>query len=263
MSFSHLLPLRFTPQQRQLCLRPICGHDELAVGQAGSMDALALLGRLLVRMPEGTAEEAGTALRIATADRDRAMALVYKNAFGAKVEATLACNACAAPFDLDFSLDDLLAHHESQGSLHGVEQVEPGVYRLPGLALFRLPTGSDEAAVWGLSPDEAEQALLERCLLEGDPATVGGPVQEAMRAIAPVFAMNLAARCPECGNEQLVHFDMQAYLLSAIMGRRKRLMREVHRLARAYNWGHAAILELPGHLRRSYVELVESEFESS
>jgi hypothetical protein len=259
----YYVPLRFSPSGKWLCLRSLCGHDELAVEQPGTLDAIRLLDRLLVELPDGSMGM-GSSRRIVTADRDRAMAAIYKHTFGARIESTIACTGCASPFDLEFSLDELLAHHDSQTDMAGVEEVERGIYKLlSGQARFRLPMGDDEMAVFGLPSEESEKTFLERCLMEGDPASESKNVQQAMQAIAPVFATELAANCPECGHQQAVHFDMQAFLLSAVISRRKLLIKEVHRLAKSYGWSHGEILDLPGNLRRNYVELVESEFEAS
>jgi hypothetical protein len=220
------------------------------------MTALRLLDALLAD-PSGAPLPAGTAGALAAADRDCLLAAVYRRAYRDRIESTLNCAECNNPFDLDFSLDGLAASLEAQGALASPAKLEEGIFRLASGARFRLPTGRDECEVAELPPAEARQALLERCALEGFAEL--DSLEEIMESVAPVLDLELDARCPECGRRQAVHFDIQSYLLGALMKERRRLMSEVHRLAMAYGWSRNDILSLARGERRAYVEMVEAE----
>ncbi len=114
-----------------------------------------------------------------------------------------------------------------------------------------------------MSPEEAEGELLKRCVLEGDPTGDTESLQRTMKDLAPLLDLDLEAHCPECNTQQMVHFDMQHYLFSALRQEQKQLALEVHRLATAYRWSLNEILQLSRSLRRTYVALVESELDSS
>jgi len=261
MAAVYFVPLRFTPNAKQICLRQLTGNDELSVEQPSSIDAILLLDRLLADVPTGFATPNCSALQMVTADRDQAMAAIYKNTFGNRISSTINCAGCSEPFDLDFLMDDLQAYQASLRNDTELEQLESGVFRMDDNTVFRLPIGEDEAAVSGMPRDLAEKQLLSSCMVQGDVAESGEAVESAMQSIAPIFALDLAAKCPECGLEQAVHFDVQAYLISAILNRRKQLLRDVHRLASAYGWSHLEILSLPSNLRRVYSSMVASELE--
>lgn len=256
-----LVPLYFTPGGAWVFLREISGYDEQLVEDTGTIDAIRLLDRLMDAVP-GTDIGPGKAKVLTTADRDRLLAAVYMRAYGSRIESTVHCINCNAPFDLDFSLDEMVNHLNSETDTIKAEKGLDGTFKLPDGRTFRLPTGEDECAVLGLSLMEAENEMLKRCIVKGDPARDAESLQNIMKEMAPTLDLNLEALCPECQREQMVHFDIQCFLLSTIKQEQKQLAYEVHRVAGAYGWSLSEILELPRSLRRAFVELVESEQES-
>ncbi len=254
----YYLPLSFSPAGKWACLREICGHDVLAINQPGTMDAIQLIDRLLVESSE-TDIRPGMAAVIATADRDEMLAAIYKANFGSQIESTIDCQACEEPFDLDFDCDQLLNFIRGEAAMAEVEKEEDGTFKLADGCRFRLPSGEDERLLFGLSEQQAGHLLLERCLLEGDAQANASNIQAAMQQIAPVFETDLQANCPECNHEQYIRFDMQSYLLNALLLEKKQLPTEVHRLAVTYGWSQQEILELPRTLRQRYVSLIIAE----
>jgi len=251
--------LNFADDSMWAYLREICGSDEQSVEGTGTVEAIRLLDRLLVAV-SGTHIGPGQAAKLTTADRDWLLAAVYMKTYGSRIESTVNCAECKAPYDMDFSLEELISHVDSEA--HQMEESSDGVFKSPDGYRFRLPTGEDECAVLGMSPEEAEKALLERCVVESNQDYDPEALQRAMRDIAPVLDMDMDARCPECDHQQTVHFDIQYYLLYRLQQEKRQLAWEVHRLARAYGWSLNEILGLPRSVRRMYVDLVESEIES-
>ena len=254
--------LGYVPGGAWAGLRELCGYDEESVGGTDTTTTIQLLDRLLVDGP-GTTIGPGAAAKLTAVDRDRLLAALYARTYGHRVESTVHCRHCGEPFDLDFHLSELLDSLKAGEVSVAAEEETDGVFALPDGRRFRLPTGEDECAVCHLPAGEAEGALLARCLVEGDPAVEPGIVQQAMQEIAPVVDLELNAHCPECGETQPVRFDLQSYLLSALMAERRQLAWEVHRLAVAYGWNLQDILALPRSQRRTYVALVEDEMARS
>jgi len=240
---------------RWALLREPVGLDEEGVGGRGTLEAIRLLNRLLVDEP-GTSAAPGAAASLTVPERDLLLAAVWRMARGPKITGTLTCASCAAPFDFDFSLDDLVEHVRSAlGDL----PVQDGVYTLPGGCRFRLPTGEDERALVGLPEDEAERALLARCLVEGDVVVDGPAAVAAMERVGSGVDVDFDFRCAECGHVHGMRFQIQDYLLGALAADWGELVEDVHRLALAYRWNLNEILSLPRSRRRAFVALLAGE----
>lgn len=253
--------VRFSPGTSRVSLREIAGYDEQAVAGTGTAESVRLIARLLVNGTDGNGST-DRAMALATADRDMVMAAIYSRTYGDVVKSTVSCTHCEAPFDIDFSIVELSEHLGEDTSSCGAESEANGVFRLPDGRRFRLPSGEDEIAVIGISPEDAESELLRRCVIEGDLKQSGDKLQTVMKKVAPLLDVNVEAVCPECGKPQMVHFDIQYFLLSRLKMDQERLAYEVHRLSAFYGWGLKEILDLPSRLRRTYVGLAEMELDS-
>ena len=251
--------LNFVDGSSWACIREIVGFDEQSVNGTGILSAIRLLDRLLVNAP-GTTVGPGYAVNLTSADRDCLLTAIYIRIYGSRVESTVNCENCKKPFDIDFLLEQLLdSLNSGKVSAIQIEKKQGGIFKLPNGCCFRLPTGEDECAVLGMTSEDAEIKLLKRCVLEGDPTGEKESLQDIMQVLAPLVDLNMDAHCPECNEHQLIHFDIQHFLLSSLKQEQRQLAYEVHRLAGAYGWSLNEILELPRSIRRTYVNLVESE----
>jgi hypothetical protein len=243
-----VIDLRFAAGTAAVALRELAGREERAVSGTGTADVIRLLDAL-VEWSAGEQAGVRSAADLTASDRDLLLAAIYQRAFGDRIESTVTCGQCGAPFDLHFSLSEL----ERSINLRA-RRCEP-----PQQARFRLPTGRDEMALGGLAPAAAEACLLNCCTEVG--AWPDGPeaFQEMLDEIAPLLDLELAAPCAECGRSHIVRFDIQSYLLGALLGERRRLLTEVHRIAVAYGWSFEEILLLTRTERRQLVELIENE----
>ncbi len=234
------VPLRFAGKRRAARLRELTGRDEYAVSGASTAAAIALLTALL---------EGGSAAELVAADRDRLLAAIYARAFGDRIESTLTCAHCGQPFDLDFSLRQLIESVEGRSAPGEWTPLGDGRFEGADGTAIRLPTGRDELALDGLPPEEAESFLRQHA--EGE--------EELLERIAPLLDLELVARCAECKHVHTLQFDIQSYLLEALAGERRRLLTEVHRIASAHGWALDEILSLTRTDRRLFVELIENE----
>ena len=247
--------LHDAPEVRVVRLRELNGCDERSVGDTSTETAIRLLDRLISL--EGAATALASTADLTSSDRDRLLAAVYTETFGDRIESTVTCRRCESPFDLHFSLAELRGTMAAETG-RGAERYPDNTYRLPGTPRFRLPTGRDELAIAWLSPAEARDQLRRRCLVEeshvGDEA-----LEKALQQIAPILDVELGAQCAECGTVQMVHFDIQSYLLRALLNEHRRLIADVHRLAAAFTWGFQDILSLSRSERRALVDLVQAD----
>ncbi len=243
------IPFLYTPGAQGMHLRGLTGADELSVEANNTSGVLALLRSLSQNGNNGNRFDAAA---IVTADRDRVIARLYRTLYGAKISSTLECRGCGQKFDLDFSLDDLLAHcYPAEVSIpdDGMYEPEPGIR-------FRLPTGEDEIAVEGVDGTTAVNILLKRCMGAGEPEIIGESVQIKMAELAPVLSQEMQAVCPECGLVQQVLFDMQSFFIARLTAERRNLLEEVHLIASHYHWSHREILDLTRTERKHYAFLI-------
>jgi hypothetical protein len=250
--------LSFVPGIYGANLRALRGSDEQMVDGIETSVAIRLLNRLIIEGP-GPMLKPGRAATLAAADRDRLLTAVYRNTYGSHIAGTVRCRACGKSFDLDFDLLELQAVLQPAEMPAPVQDNGHITFALADGCRFRLPTGEDEIAVWHLSADEALAGLLRRCVLEDDPIDDPQPIQATMKTVAPLMDADLDGHCPECGENQVIHFDIQNYLLSALQAEKPRLIRETHCLATTYGWTLDAILALTRSQRQAYVNLIEAE----
>ena len=134
---------------------------------------------------------------------------------------------------------DLAAALRSPGS-------ETGDAGRIGDALLRtLPPlrAAQRCRAWTSAPGPLPQALV-RTLVER--LGTADPGAETLLSLA----------CPACTHRWQSVLDVATFFWDELASRARRLLREVHTLARAYGWREAEILALPGRRRQSYLELV-------
>ncbi len=250
--------LRYLPRVRWAALRELRGCDQQLARGADTAVAIRLLDSLLVDAP-GPALQPGMAARLPAADRDGLLAAVYLNTYGPRIAGVIACTACGQRFEIDFDLPSLRAALPARAMANHGELDGHLTYRLDDGRVVRLPTGEDELAVWHMAPADAFPDLLRRCVVEGEWSSDPQAVEAAMQAIAPLLDTELEAHCPECATVNTVAFNIQHFLLEAIAAEQPQLNADVHRIASAYGWDLATILDLPRRDRRAYVALIEGD----
>jgi hypothetical protein len=239
-------------------LPPLCGHDEAAVNGAGAVEVVAFLDRLLSDAP-GTTVGPGKGAGLAVCDCDRLCAAIYVQYFGERVVGTAACRDCREPFEMTFSLSDLLEPVATRRPSTVSGPDDQGVFTLADGRRFRLPTIGQQCQVIGLEPGDAVAALLKACVVEGDPMHDPQALEAAMEEVGGLLDPDLDAACPQCGARQAVRFDIQSYLLRTLGHERQFLNSEVHCIATAYGWSAGEILGLTREDRRDFVRLIQAD----
>ena len=160
---------------------------------------------------------------------------------------------------------------------------------------FRLPDSFDLAAVASSGdPEIARRVLLERCVVDvaqrasgvaqrasgvaqmgdsteavapitsgthpvaiGDlPGEIAAQIAEQIERADPGADISLNLICPTCDHRWQITFDIVTFFWTEINNLAKRLLREVHTLARAYGWREADILAMSAARRQAYLEMV-------
>jgi hypothetical protein len=248
-----LVPLRFWRGSPGVSLRELTGHDEMLVREVSTRTAVELLSHVVDDTAHAQVET------LTASDRDILLAEIYRQTFGPRIDTTVRCTACATPFDLTFSLDELVASVNRAEEQPTVKAQADGTFITQDGLHFRLPTAQAELEVAALPTEEAADKLAEWCILDAPRTFDASVLEAAIEQLAPVLDLEISTWCPECAVQQTVQFDIQFFVLRAIEQERAQLTRDIHRIASAYSWGLAEILDLRRTERRAFVELIDSE----
>ncbi len=233
---------------------------EVALGQHPLDRALTILASAF----PGVSQKQLTALSVG--QRDECLFAVRERTFGSRLVSLAACPVCQGQLELMLDVADLhIAHDPDPTSLkQHVQQMTSDGYELQ----FRLPNSLDLAAIVGCQDIFiARNVLLHRCIvraihndievaIEDLPETVIAALAEQMDTSDPLAALDIGLDCSECGFHLQVLFDIVSYLWTEISMKAKRLLLEVHTLARAYGWREADILSMSAVRRQLYLEMI-------
>lgn len=235
-------------------MNPLSAATLLDVWERGRSQSLVGRGLLLLgaASPELAPEVLAT---LPLGRRDVRLFTLRRWTFGSGVEGVVDCPECGERLELAFDLDDLgVADPDGGGeSPEGELEVEVGGARVR----FRLPHSLDLEVLAELDdPSRARTALLERCVVGPLTPAVATAVAAAMEAADPHASILLSSSCPSCGHGWDTPFDILVWFWDEIEAWGRRLLREVHVLARAYGWSERDILGMSAWRRRHYLELV-------
>ncbi len=210
--------------------------------------------------PEKSLEEL---ISLSVGQRDAHLLKVRELTLGSQLNGSANCPQCQERLEFDFQVADIL--------LVDPTQVVEQEYSLTaeGFDLrFRLPNSQDLASIVGCQDfQQANSLLIERCLLEVSyherslvpqelPPTAIAKLTEQMAEYDPQAEIQLALNCPACEHSWLAWFDIVDFFWTELSAQAKRLLREVHLLARFYGWREADILSMSAVRRQLYLEMV-------
>jgi hypothetical protein len=232
---------------------------ERGQGEGPTLRALALLA---AADPETPWEEL---CALPLGERDRRLLALREGTLGRRIESVARCPGCGEPLDV------MLDTRELRGGA-AAEAEPPAELIRDGLTLrFRLPTSLDLLAAERCAEvEEGRRRIAERCVVEARrdgepmPADVPASLDEddvaalaaALAAADPGAELLLELRCPACGHGWRELLDVATFLWAEIEVQARRLLREVHVLARAYGWREPDVLALNPRRRRLYLEMV-------
>lgn len=205
----------------------------------------------------------GTLALLSVGQRDSCLLAVRGQTFGARMSALAVCPTCSEQieFVLDAAALPVAANIPSAS----------GVQTLPidgGEIQFRLPNSLDLAALVGCRDVvTARGILLRRCVVRVVQEGAVAPAESLAETLVTLLAAQMEERdplaeiridldCPACGYHWQILFDIASYFWTEISAQAKRLLRDVHTLARAYGWREADILAMSGVRRQLYLEMV-------
>lgn len=193
-------------------------------------------------------------------DRDCLLFELRQQTLGARLRGRAECPHCRASLEFETHTTDFQDAGRSGKAEHTFER--------DGLRVtFRVPTSRDIAAVANASPEDGPRRLAERCIVKIDREGTAASLEECAADLIKEVANRLCERepraetlvnviCPECNFGWKIMLDVGSFFAVEIEALAKRLLLEVHALARAYGWSEREILSLSARRRHTYLELV-------
>lgn len=245
-------------------MRPLAAREVLDVWEEGqghgpTVRALALLAAVCSGEPWEELE------RLPLGERDRRLLGLRRITAGPRLDVFAHCPDCAEPLELALETGELLT------AFTPVPQ--EGELARDGLALrFRPVTSADLLAVercahMETSVEEARRSLAGCCLLEARradrPVEVDELSEEELADLAQALAdadpgaeLLFDLRCPACEAVWQQVLDVAAFVWEELEAQARKILGEVHALARAYGWREVDVLALSPRRRRLYLEMV-------
>jgi hypothetical protein len=240
---------------------PFKAEDFLLVREAaGGQHAVDRTVTLLARAFPGESVE--TLRRLPLGRRNARLLALRERLFGPSLEAYAECPHCGEK--LEFALDADAFRPPAHETASAELDLDVGGYRIR----FRLLDSNDLQAAAGCADvSDARAVLVQRCVLDarrGDDAINAGALPpdiverlaERLEEGDPQAETLLDSRCLACNREWQIAFDIASFLQEEIHLEARRLLREVHALARGYGWREADILAMSTRRRRDYLELL-------
>ncbi|NEQ22341.1 MAG: phage baseplate protein [Microcoleus sp. SIO2G3] len=220
------------------------------------------LSLLAFALPDRSREDLS---RLSIGQRDALLLMLRAQTFGEGMESFATCPNCGESLEFTLKVTDLRLVEPSL--------TPPPVYEL-AIADYRLrvtlPNSQDLAAVVGCADLATAQAkLTQRCIREVQREGVAIEPDNLPDAILQQLSAQLAESdpqaelwldltCPACQHDWRVLFDIVAFFWMELGVQAKRLLREVHTLARSYGWREADILAMSARRRQFYLDLVDA-----
>jgi hypothetical protein len=192
--------------------------------------------------------------------RDARLLNMRENLFGPTLEASARCPRCTRALEFTLRTTDL--------ATHGAGRDEPSEVTAEGVVVrCRAPNSSDLQAIAPCTDvAHARSLLIQRCVLEASRDGIAVPCDSLSEPVVarlaallaesdPVADITVNLECPECSQGWRLVFDIAAFFWDEIDALARRLLLEVHTLARAYGWSEGDILAMSPARRQLYVEM--------
>lgn len=242
-------------------MRPLSNRDILQVWEIGQTQHP--LDQALTLLSFGLRDRSLDALtRLSIGQRDAYLLTLREMTFGAQFEGVADCPHCRELLEFNLSVADIRV-------IDPTEVEFQYTLNLDGFELqFGLPSSRDLAAVVGCSDlRQAYQRLTQCCIRQVHqngvavdysevPTRILTQLAERMADYDPQAEILLNLICPACGYAWQVLFDIVAFFWTELNTYAKRLLHDVHRLARFYGWHEADILSMSSMRRQFYLEQV-------
>jgi ribosomal protein S27E len=248
-------------------MRKLTASDLLCAWERCLDEPPAIRPATLLALAEGDVAPVDAA-KWSISHRDAGLLTLREQLFGGTVTAVITCPDCGELAEVSFSIDQVRTKSDGETfkerPLRSKSSLRIGNRRIR----YRAPTSEDLLAISSLSdPVAARRALLERCAEvicdqhESDSRTlindeIAARVSQRLAREEAQADVHLKVKCPACGNALEPLFDIASFLWRELDDWARKVLREIHVIARNYGWREADILQMSARRRRTYLDLL-------
>ncbi len=213
---------------------------------------------LSIAMPDCSIEMLAN---LSIGQRDGYLLRLRELTLGSQLDSFTECPNCSEPLEFVLQVGDLLQDAPSSGA--------SGCFCVADWELrFRLLNSRDLVTILGCQTvQEAQQQLVSQCVeaihYQGEARTLPELPTDLIRQLSeqvatadPQAELLLDMTCPACRHGWQVLFDIVTFFWAELNAQAKRLLQEVHTLARVYGWREADILGMSAMRRQLYLNMV-------
>lgn len=199
---------------------------------------------------------------MAVGQRDAILFDLRKKLFGPLFSNMANCVACGQQVEWEMPVDSIRMHPDSLNEENAAIELEHSGHHFR----FRLPNSADLIALSRLDEGSShEDELLKRCLdysmlpdklAEHLPLELKSAILQKMEACDPQADIALRIRCPGCGHEWSMGFDIMRYLWAEVDDWAANMLQDVSLLAGYFGWAEKDILEMGPFRRNAYLNML-------
>jgi hypothetical protein len=195
--------------------------------------------------------------------RDRRLLALRQMTMGSRLNSVITCPDCSDRLEFALNVSDICV-----GELSDDTCIDKAVQIGEFECQFRLPNSRDLALLTAAQTvDDAYRSLIASCVLHvsqaGTSVSWDALPSEAIAQLAqhisdcdPQAEVMLDLDCPACGHRWQTVFDIVSFFWTELDSLARRLLQDVHVLAKAYGWREADILSMSATRRQFYLEMV-------
>ncbi len=243
-------------------MRTLTELDLVQIWEAGHKQHL-LDRALTVMMAAFPGISRDTLALLSIGQRDACLLAVRQQVFGSLLLGLTACPVCSEQIEFRLNAVEMpISPHISPPSGLLAMDISNGTLQ------FRLPNSRDLAAIVSYRDiSVARNVLARRCIVQyiqnGEVVPAENLPDELISTIAnemeqrdPLAEITVHLSCSSCEKHWQMPFDIVSFFWTEISALVKRLLRDIHTLARAYGWREADILAMNPVRRQLYLEMV-------
>ena len=251
--------------EERSAMRGLAGEELLRAWECSRElpEQQAVLALLELADPERPAREWA---RLPLGERDALLLELRAATLGRRMEGFAVCPACGA--ELEFAVD-------ARELAEGLRTPAAPAAQPKGIAARPANTLDLLASSAATSAEEARAILLARTAcadgeeteavktaegaerwLKAKPRRVAERLAKRFEQVNAAAEIRVELSCAACGGGSVIELDVARYFLREIGAAARRLMAEIHELARAYGWSEAAIAGMSGARRAAYLGML-------